>query len=94
MVADLLTDASHAVAGFGEPLVDPFLERPGGGVAVLVESPLGARDLPGVCACATVLAGHLLTFVGNSESRRERLFSQYQQKYQQIGRLGADENKR
>ena len=32
--------------------------------------------------------------VHNSEIRRERLFSRYQQKYQQIGRLGSDENKR
>jgi hypothetical protein len=35
-----------------------------------------------------------IPFVWNSESRRERLFSRYQQKYQQIGRLGSDENKR
>jgi hypothetical protein len=52
-------------------------------------------DLLGVGARATVLAGHLLnSLAGNSESRRERLFSRYQQKYQQIGRLRADENKR
>jgi hypothetical protein len=63
---------------------------PRGGAAVDV-----GPDLLGVGARAVVLAGHLLnSFVRNSESRRERLFSRYQQKYQQIGRLGSDENKR
>src|SRR4030088_197859 len=73
----------------------------GGGPRAIVEFRSGGAAvdvrpyLLGVGASAIVLAGHLLnSLVRNSEIRRERLFSRYQQKYQQIGRLGSDENKR
>jgi hypothetical protein len=53
-----------------------------GGAAVDV-----GPDLLWVGARAIVLAGHLLnSFVRNRESRRERLFSRYQQKCRQNGR--------
>jgi hypothetical protein len=60
-----------------------------------IESATGHVGNLGGTPRAIVLAGHLLNSLRrNSESRRERLFSRYQQKYQQIGRLGSDENKR
>jgi hypothetical protein len=56
-----------------------------GGAAVDV-----GPDLFRVGARAIVLAGHPLnSLVRNNEIRREHLFSRYQQKYQQIGRLGS-----
>jgi hypothetical protein len=60
-----------------------LVEFRSGGAAVEV-----SPDQLGVAAHAIVLAGHLLnSFVRNSESRRERLFARYQQKYQQNGPL-------
>jgi hypothetical protein len=81
------TAAGHVGNLSGAPRA--LVEFRSGGAAVDV-----GPDLLGVSARAVVL-GHLLNYlVRNSEIRRERLFSRYQQKYQQIGRLGSDENKR
>ena len=67
-----------------------IVEFRSGGAAVDV-----GLNLLGIGARAVVLAAHRLnSFIRQSESRRERLFSRYQQKYQQIGRLGSEENKR
>ena len=86
---EIETAAGHVGNLGGAPRA--LVEFRSGGAAVDVGS-----DLLEVGARVIVLAGHLLKFpsIRNSESRRERLFSRYQQKYQQIGRLGSDENKR
>jgi hypothetical protein len=80
---EIETAAGHGGNLGGAPRA--LVEFQSGGAAVDV-----GPDQLWVGARAIVFAGHLLnSFVRNSESRRERLFSpRYQQKCQQTGRLG------